>query len=158
MTALKMTWILTFIHIAPTILKWRTFKLLRWVQWNSLTTFCRLVHLDNILYVGDYMKDNLDHSNGSRLNFWGGCNSWTVWWIWMKFCMNVITLKVAWCHIFNPVASTIPQWPKIKLLKWVKLLKRLVNLGIILYWDDDIEGKLEAMHQSHIFNNSKTLD
>jgi hypothetical protein len=34
--------------VASTIPKWRTFKLLRWVQLLN-----RLVHLDEILYEGD---------------------------------------------------------------------------------------------------------
>jgi hypothetical protein len=37
--------------------KWRTFKLLRWVQILN-----GLVDLDEILYCGNDIKDDLDHS------------------------------------------------------------------------------------------------
>jgi hypothetical protein len=40
-----------FNAVASTIPKWRTFKLLRWVQ-----VFNRLVDLDEILYGGDSIK------------------------------------------------------------------------------------------------------
>jgi hypothetical protein len=48
---------LDYILIKPltsTIPKWRTFKLLRWVQLLN-----RLVHLDEILYGGDGIEDDL---------------------------------------------------------------------------------------------------
>jgi hypothetical protein len=38
--------------------------------------------------------------------------------------------------LFNLVASTIPKWRTFKLLRWVLLLKRLVDLDDILYGDD----------------------
>jgi hypothetical protein len=41
--------------------------------------------------------------------------------------------------LFNAVASTIPKWRTFKLLRWVQLLKRLVDLDEILYGDDDFE-------------------
>jgi hypothetical protein len=37
--------------------------------------------------------------NGGRLNFWGGCNFWTDWWIWMKFCMEVMALNIVYCKL-----------------------------------------------------------
>jgi hypothetical protein len=41
--------------------------------------------------------------------------------------------------LFNPVASTIPKWRTFKLLTWVQLLNRLVDLDEILYGGDGIE-------------------
>jgi hypothetical protein len=41
--------------------------------------------------------------------------------------------------LFNPVASTIPKWQTFKLLTWVQLLNRLVDLDEILYGGDGIE-------------------
>jgi hypothetical protein len=35
--------------------------------------------------------------------------------------------------LFNAVASTIPKWRMFKLLRWVQLLNRLVDLGDIVY-------------------------
>jgi hypothetical protein len=43
----------------------------------------------------------------------------------------------------NLVASAIPKWRKFKLLRWVLLLNRLVDLDEILYEDDDIEANLD---------------
>jgi hypothetical protein len=37
---------------------------------------------------------------------------------------------------FNPVASTIPKWWTFKLLRWVLLLNRLVDLDEIVCKDD----------------------
>jgi hypothetical protein len=42
--------------------------------------------------------------------------------------------------LFNPIASTIPKWLTFKLLRWVLLLNRLVDLDEIVYEDDNIEG------------------
>jgi hypothetical protein len=44
-----------FSAVASTIPKWRTFKLLRWVQFLS-----RLVDLDEILYGGDDIEGDLE--------------------------------------------------------------------------------------------------
>jgi hypothetical protein len=41
--------------------------------------------------------------------------------------------------LFNAVDSTIPKWRMFKLLRWVQLLSRLVDLDEILYGDDGIE-------------------
>jgi hypothetical protein len=41
--------------------------------------------------------------------------------------------------IFNPVASTVPKWRTCKVLRWLLLLKGLVDLDEILYEDDEIE-------------------
>jgi hypothetical protein len=38
----------------------------------------------------------------------------------------------------NAVASTIPKWRTFKLLRWVQLLYRLVNIDKILYGGDGI--------------------
>jgi hypothetical protein len=65
--------------------------------------------------------------NGGRLNFWGGVkkplnNRWTDWWIWIKFCMEVMTFKVTsmpysliwmkFCIVVMTlkVTSIIPKW------------------------------------------------
>jgi hypothetical protein len=40
--------------------------------------------------------------------------------------------------LFNPVALTIPNLRTFKLLRWVLLLNRLVDLDEILYGDDGI--------------------
>jgi hypothetical protein len=39
----------------------------------------------------------------------------------------------------NAVASIIPKWQAFKLLRWVQLLNRLVDLDEILYGGDGIE-------------------
>jgi hypothetical protein len=41
--------------------------------------------------------------------------------------------------LFNPVASAIPKWRTLKLLRWVLLLNRLVDLDAILCGGDGIE-------------------
>jgi hypothetical protein len=41
--------------------------------------------------------------------------------------------------LFITVSSTIPKWRTFKLLKWVQLLNRLVDLDEILCGGDDIE-------------------
>jgi hypothetical protein len=41
--------------------------------------------------------------------------------------------------IFNLVALTVPKWRTFKVLRWLLLLKGLVDLDEILYEDDDIE-------------------
>jgi hypothetical protein len=40
--------------------------------------------------------------------------------------------------LFNAVASTVPKWRTFKLLSWVQLLSRLVDLDEILYGGDGI--------------------
>jgi hypothetical protein len=45
----------------------------------------------------------------------------------------------------------------VKLLRWVQLLNRLVDLHAILYVDYDTEGDLEAIFLSCTFNHSKML-
>jgi hypothetical protein len=42
--------------------------------------------------------------------------------------------------LFNTIASTIPKWRTFKVLRWVRLLNRLVELGEILY------GCRKSMH------------
>jgi hypothetical protein len=44
--------------------------------------------------------------------------------------------------LFNPVASTIPKWRTFKLLRWVQLLNRLVDLDEILYGGNGIDYSL----------------
>jgi hypothetical protein len=46
--------------------------------------------------------------------------------------------------LFNPIASTIPKWRTFKLLSWVLLLNRLMDLDEILY-GDDIEDDLNSI-------------
>jgi hypothetical protein len=41
--------------------------------------------------------------------------------------------------LFNPVVSAIPKWRTFKLLRWVQLLNRLVDLDDILYGGDGTE-------------------
>jgi hypothetical protein len=41
--------------------------------------------------------------------------------------------------LFSAVASTIPKLRTFKLLRWVQLLNRLVELDEILFGDDGIE-------------------
>jgi hypothetical protein len=41
--------------------------------------------------------------------------------------------------LFIAVASTIPKWRMFKLLRWMQLLNRLVDLDDILYGGDGIE-------------------
>jgi hypothetical protein len=41
--------------------------------------------------------------------------------------------------LFNAVASTIPKWRTLKLLRWVQLLNRLADLDKILYGGDGTE-------------------
>jgi hypothetical protein len=41
--------------------------------------------------------------------------------------------------LFNAVSSTIPEWRTFKILRWVRLLKRLVDLDEILDGGDGIE-------------------
>jgi hypothetical protein len=60
-------------------------------------TFELMVDLDEILYGGDDIEDDIDFI------------------------------------LLNPVASTIPKWRTFKLLWWVQLLNRLVDLDEILY-------------------------
>jgi hypothetical protein len=40
--------------------------------------------------------------------------------------------------LFNAVASTIPKWRMFKLLKWVQVLNRLVDVIEIFYEGDGI--------------------
>jgi hypothetical protein len=44
---------------------------------------------------------------------------------------------------FNLVFSAIPKWRTFKLLRWVQLLNRLVDLDEILYGGDDTEYCLQ---------------
>jgi hypothetical protein len=46
--------------------------------------------------------------------------------------------------LFNPIASTIPKWRTFKLLRWVLLLNRSVDLDEILY-EDDTEYDLDSI-------------
>jgi uncharacterized membrane protein len=41
--------------------------------------------------------------------------------------------------LFNAVASTIPKWRTFKLMRWVQLLNRLMDLDEILHVGDGIE-------------------
>jgi hypothetical protein len=41
--------------------------------------------------------------------------------------------------LLNFVASTLPNWRTFKLLRWARLLNRLVNFDEILYGGDGIE-------------------
>jgi hypothetical protein len=41
--------------------------------------------------------------------------------------------------LLNPIPSTISKWWTFKVLRWVKLLSRLVDLDEILYGGDSIE-------------------
>jgi hypothetical protein len=45
--------------------------------------------------------------------------------------MGVMALNITSTtyYVFNPVAPTIPKWRAFKLLRWVQLLNRLVDLG-----------------------------
>jgi hypothetical protein len=61
------------------------------------------VDLDEILYGGDYVEDDIDFI------------------------------------LLNLVVSIIPKWRKFKLLMWVQLLNRLVDMDEILYEGDGIE-------------------
>jgi hypothetical protein len=53
--------------------------------------------------------------------------------------------------LFNPVASTIPKCRAFKLLRWVLLLNRLVDLDEILYGDYDIEGDFDSIILNLVF-------
>jgi hypothetical protein len=44
--------------------------------------------------------------------------------------------------LFNPVVSTISKWRKFKLLRWVQLFNRLLDLDGILYCGNGIKGDL----------------
>jgi hypothetical protein len=57
----------------------------------------------------------------------------------MKFCRGDDSEYYLEYIVFNPVASTIPKCRKFKLLRWVQLLNRLVDLDEILYGGDGIE-------------------
>jgi hypothetical protein len=57
----------------------------------------------------------------------------------MKFGRQVLPLRMPGRHIFNPIASTIPKWRTFKLLRWLQLLNRLVDLDEILYGGDGVE-------------------
>jgi hypothetical protein len=41
--------------------------------------------------------------------------------------------------LFNAIASTTAKWQTFKLLRWMQLLNRLVDLDEILYGGDGIE-------------------
>jgi hypothetical protein len=57
----------------------------------------------------------------------------------MKFGRPVMPLKMTSMPHFNPVASAIPKLRTFKLLKWVQLLIRFVDLDEILYEGDGTE-------------------
>jgi hypothetical protein len=58
----------------------------------------------------------------------------------MEFGRQVMPLKMtSTSHFFNLIASAIPKWWVFKLLRWVQLLNRLVDLNEILYEGDGIE-------------------
>jgi hypothetical protein len=44
--------------------------------------------------------------------------------------------------LHNPIASTIPKWQKFKLLRWVQIFNRLVDLDKILYEGDVDHSKM----------------
>jgi hypothetical protein len=66
-------------------------------------------------------------------------NFGTDWWIWMKSCMKDEIEDDLDSILFNSAASNVPKGRTFKLLRWVKLLNRWVNLYEILYGCDDIE-------------------
>jgi hypothetical protein len=68
-------------------------------------------------------------TGGFRLNFVEGDG--------IEYCLHYV--------LFNPVALTIPKWRTFKLLRWVLLMNRLVDLDEMLYGDDDIEGDLDSI-------------
>jgi hypothetical protein len=90
--------------VASTIPKWRTFKFLRWSQFIN-----RLVDLDEVLYgivgVKCYLDYILFNPIASTIpewrasNFWGECNFWNDWWIWMEFCMELMELNIVYCKL-----------------------------------------------------------
>jgi hypothetical protein len=47
--------------------------------------------------------------------------------------------------LFNPVGITISKWWTFKLMRWVLLLNRLVDLDEILYGDNDVEADLDSI-------------
>jgi hypothetical protein len=59
----------------------------------------------------------------------------------MKFCMEVITLKVT---------SITTKWRTFKRMRWVHLLNRLVELDEILCGGDAIEDDLDAIFSNAI--------
>jgi hypothetical protein len=65
------------------------------------------------------------------------------------------------CIILNPLGSTIPNWRTFKILWWVQLLNRLMDLDEILYGNDDI--KMTSMPYFiipylHPFQNGRRLN
>jgi hypothetical protein len=50
----------------------------------------------------------------------------------------------------NPVASTIPTWRTFKLLKWVQILKRVVDLDEMMYGGDDIKKELDSIRSNPV--------
>jgi len=56
---------------------------------------------------------------------------WTAWWIWMKFCMELMTLKVM---------SVTPKWPTFKLLKWMQNLYQLTRGREIVHADRSLKA------------------
>jgi hypothetical protein len=55
--------------------------------------------------------------------------------------------------LFNPVVSTVPNWRMFKLLRWVLLLNRLVDLDEILY-----EGDLDSILLNLVASNHSKMD
>jgi hypothetical protein len=62
------------------------------------------------------------------------------------------------CILPNHVASTIPKGRTFKLVSWMQLLNRLVDLDDILYGGDNMEGHLDVIFLFRSFNNSKMAD
>jgi hypothetical protein len=63
-----------------------------------------LVDLDEILYEGDDVEDNIDTMllnlvastipKRRTFKFLRWCKFWNDWWNWMKFCMEVMQIKM----------------------------------------------------------------
>jgi hypothetical protein len=52
--------------------------------------------------------------------------------------------------LHNLVASTTPKWRTFKLLRWVQLFNRLVDLDNILCRRDDIEGYVDHSKMANV--------
>jgi hypothetical protein len=79
-------------------------------------------------------------------------NFWTDQWIFMKFGRPVMPLKMTSMSHFNIVASAIPKLWTFKLLRWVQLLIRFVDLDEILYGGDGIEYYLDYILFNYVFS------
>jgi hypothetical protein len=105
-----------------------------------------LVDVDEFLYVGDAIQDDLysillnpasSFQNGVLLNFWGGWkeapdNVWTDRWNGLRFCMEVMTLKVT---SITPNGARLNFWSD-------ATFEPILDLDEILHGDDDIENDL----------------